>query len=376
MAVHRDSEGRWFFRVWAKDADGRRVRLFGTPKSWGLPRTQTGTKEAERRAIVEAAGKSARHDAVNQSPAAAEAPTLNGYIETYIAVVKAKKNKPATIASKRQIFRDHLQPVFGHVRLDKITDRMIQDVDVELADEVSDKTRNNIWSVMRHVFKIAIKRADLDKAPEVPWVVIGKAHEFDFFTFEEADALVEAALAEPAWHAMILLALRTGLRQGELLGLQWGDVDVRAGRMNIRRAVSRGIVGTPKNGKGRAIALSDEALALLEAHRRRISSLWVFSDGAGGRLTSGECKHPLWRTCKAAGLRRVGWHVLRHTFASHLAMRGVPLYSIMELLGHSDLKTTQRYAHLSPQTTRSAVQLLDSGQRMGRNAVAGAADGE
>ncbi len=86
----------------------------------------------------------------------------------------------------------------------------------------------------------------------------------------------------------------------------------------------------------------------------------VFADPIGGYFTRGACKRPLWNLCKAAGLNRIiGWHVLRHTFASHLAMKGVPIITIKDLLGHADIKMTMRYAHLSPNVKDEAVKLLD-----------------
>lgn len=72
-----------------------------------------------------------------------------------------------------------------------------------------------------------------------------------------------------------------------------------------------------------------------------------------------------WRATRKAGLRHIGWHTLRHTFASHLAMRGVPLKAVQELLGHATIEMTMRYAHLSPHIPRDAVKLLDHGGRLG-----------
>jgi integrase len=159
---------------------------------------------------------------------------------------------------------------------------------------------------------------------------------------------------------MILLGLRTGLRQGELLALRWDDIDLVAGRLTVRRAVARGIIGTPKSGKSREVALSDEAIAALRPLPSRFAGELVFPGKDGRLLTKGECKHPLWRACRKAGLRRIGWHCLRHTFASHLVMRGAPIKAVQELLGHATMEMSLRYSHLSPDIRRDAVRLLDA----------------
>src|SRR5206468_684243 len=119
----------------------------------------------------------------------------------------------------------------------------------------------------------------------------------------------------------------------------------------------RGHVGTPKSGRNREIPLSDDALKALKAHRHLRGEL-VFCAANGRGLLENECKWPVWRTCKRAGLREIGWHALRHTFASHLVMRGVPLKAVQELLGHRDIRTTMRYAHLAPGARREAVESL------------------
>ena len=104
--------------------------------------------------------------------------------------------------------------------------------------------------------------------------------------------------------------------------------------------------------------VSDQALVTLKRHRH-LRGDFVFCAEGGEMLTTSSCKWPIWQTCKRARLRRIGWHVLRHSFASHLVIRGARLKAVQELLGHADIKMTMRYAHLSPDARREAVRLLD-----------------
>jgi len=85
----------------------------------------------------------------------------------------------------------------------------------------------------------------------------------------------------------------------------------------------------------------------------------VFCNEDGSYLKSDTCRKVIDAAAKAAGLRTIGWHTLRHTFASHLVMRRVPLAAVQKLLGHASIKTTMRYAHLSPSVTENAVSVLD-----------------
>jgi len=120
----------------------------------------------------------------------------------------------------------------------------------------------------------------------------------------------------------------------------------------------RGIIGTPKGSKSRTIPLNAEALAALTTHRHLKGPL-VFSKADGTRLDQDTCRRALERIRKLAGLKKIQWHGLRHTFASHLAMRGVPLKAIQELMGHATIEMTMRYAHLTPDVREAAVRQLD-----------------
>jgi integrase len=126
----------------------------------------------------------------------------------------------------------------------------------------------------------------------------------------------------------------------------------------VRQAYVHGQFVTPKSGKPREVPLGDEVIEELRIHRHERGPL-VFCDHAGKPFTAGLLMWPLERARKHAGLRPIGWHTLRHSFASHLAMRGVPLKVIQELLGHSSIETTMIYAHLMPEVARDAVKKLD-----------------
>ncbi len=163
---------------------------------------------------------------------------------------------------------------------------------------------------------------------------------------------------------MIVTALRTGLRLGELRGLRWRDVDLAGGRIVVRVAADElGELHPPKSGTPREVPLGNDVVEELRAHRH--SRVHVFDSEDGAILTPSACRKALDRITRRTGLRKFGWHVLRHTFASELAMRGATMRSIQDLLGHSTVVMTARYAHLSPAARRETVLLLDSWHSLG-----------
>lgn len=149
-----------------------------------------------------------------------------------------------------------------------------------------------------------------------------------------------------------------------MIALEWGDVDLGAGTMVIRRSSWNGIVGSPKSGRERKIPLTARLRAALKAHRHLRNHL-VFCREDAGPFTQSSVDWAVRFSAKRAGLRSFGPHVLRHTFCSHLAMRGAAPKAIQELAGHSTLTMTLRYMHLAPSALREAIGLLDLGQPVG-----------
>jgi integrase len=283
-------------------------------------------------------------------------PTLADFEKEFISNYAEANNKKSEVETKKGVIKNHLIPAFGTRRLDEIGAREIEAFkSLKLRQRKSAKTVNNMLTILRKMLSVAQEWGTIPFVPKVKWLRV-PSNKFDFLTFEEADRLIAAA--DGQWRAMITLALKTGLRQGELLALSWDDVDLVAGRLVVSRNLAYGEVTTPKNGKTREIPLGDDVLASLKRHRH-LRGDFVFCKLDGSMLTKGETKHPLWRACKRAGLRRVGWHVLRHTFASHLVMRKAPIKAVQELMGHSTITMTERYAHLSPDVRKDAVRLLD-----------------
>ncbi len=214
---------------------------------------------------------------------------------------------------------------------------------------------NNHLALLRKMFNVAVEWEFLDSAPRIKALKVPRS-DFDFLDFGEAERLLNAA--EEQGDRMVRVVLGTGLRRGELLGLQQDDVDLVAKRMLVRRNIVHGKVESPKSGKWREIPLSDSVLAALKANRH-LRGKYVFCDGQGKVMPLKEMYSRLHFYCRKAGLRKIGWHVLRHSFASHLVMKGAPLKVVQELLGHSTIEMTMRYAHMSPDVKRDYVNLLE-----------------
>ena len=284
------------------------------------------------------------------------APTLGEFQEDFLAY-SVSNNKPATVYEKQMALKNHLVPAFGKKKLDTIGLAEVERFKAEkLTSGLDKKSVNNLLGVLRKLLNLAVEYGKLTHAPKVK--ALKTEHKpYRFLDFEEMERFVAAS--EPQWTPFLVTALKTGLRVGELLALKWEDLDLVAGRLVVRRSLWRKQEGLPKGGRCREVPLSDLAIATLKAHRH-LRGPYVFCEADGSRLNHNRVKELVPRTCKRAGLaKRLTTHDLRHTFASHLVMRGVSLKAVQELLGHATIDMTMRYAHLSPEVNREAVQRLD-----------------
>ena len=178
-----------------------------------------------------------------------------------------------------------------------------------------------------------------------------------FLTIQDAERLL-VAIKENWFRDVVIFAINTGLRRGELLSLRWKDVDQQ---LQIARITNREDF-TTKSGEERIVSLNDAALSVL--NRRRQSPLcdYIFTDDKGVPLTPDTVSHKFKRVIRAAKLpEALHLHSLRHSFASLLVGSGTSLFTVSKLLGHSSTKTSEIYSHLLPQHMQKEVDKITIG---------------
>lgn len=178
----------------------------------------------------------------------------------------------------------------------------------------------------------------------------------------------------PVLRVLILTAAMTGLRQSELLGLRWRDVDWSAQRIRVRNAYTRkehSSRGKSDLSTSRSVPMADRIVAVLDGWSKRSaytaqSELVFAHPQTGNPLDRSKVTKRFKQACADAEVKPVRFHDLRHTFATHMAASGVPLRKIQEWLGHADSKTTQIYTHYAPDAHE--VQMVNAGFAAGADA--------
>jgi integrase len=289
-----------------------------------------------------------------------EVPTLKEFALRFMSEhANANRQKPSSIASKETILRVHLIPVLGEQRLDAITTAQVQQLKEHLAGRAA-KTVNNVLTVLNVILKTAVKWAILERVSceiqlvPVP-ITVSAFHDFDAY----ARLVAAAQKIGPQTHALVLLGGDAGLRCGEMAAIEWSDVDFTNRCLTIRQSDWKGQLTSTKSGRVRFIPMTKRLVEALQS-ARHLRSKRVICRKDGGSLRRQNIQKRVRRAARIAGVEHMGIHVLRHTFCSHLAMRGAPAKAIQELAGHAELGTTQRYMHLSASALTAAIRLLES----------------
>lgn len=362
MPTYKDKHGRWRYRF----SIGK-TRYSGSAPA-GPGNREKVAAELERQHVLRVANRQW----------AGPMPKVSEFCTQFLEYQRARL-KPLTIILQTSHLTVHVLPTLGQRKLDTISRADLDQLVTRWRGaRAAPRTINVRLATVGRMLGLACEWGIIGAVPKVSAVKVPQDTP-RFLSDAEARRLLEHA--PPHWRSMMLIGLRTGLRVGELRGLQWGDVDlVRRAAIHVRRT-DPGLAGVqanaPKGGRVRVVPLTAEALECLRgvfkhAQRKRGDGaalapddwVWPGADSRGiqrkrPRSESG-CQAAIRVAAEEAGVSDCAWHTLRHTYASWLVARGVSLRVVQDLLGHASIRQTERYAHLAPNATHhAAVASLD-----------------
>ena len=254
----------------------------------------------------------------------------------------AEANKLSWSRDKQSI--DRLLALYGGKCISEITPLSLENYKSRRLKAVSPATVNRELACLKHMFTKAIQwqMASINPVKQVRML---KEHNqrLRYLTNDE----VQRLLSELSLHMkpVVICALHTGMRRGEILNLKWDDLDLKQCILFVRDS---------KNGEKREIPICHVLASIFRELPRKSDFVFSFNDGR--RML--RAREGFEKAVKRAGILNFTFHDLRHTFASHLVMSGVDLLTVKELLGHKSINMTLRYAHLNPDHKRKAVELL------------------
>ncbi len=359
----------------------RRIGPVRTPgESDGLTRSQA---EREFRRVQDAEERRPR-------PArGAVVPTVDETIDSLRQKLRLSGARLSYLQGCESMQRVHISPRFGGSPITDVdTARVEALAGAMLQRGLAPKTVRNVLTFLHSAFEHAVERNHITDNPVRRATRPGRRREGDtdpdlqFLTIEELDAVIRAIPDEvvmrtptptrrgrkgpapppppdvlgPVLRVVVLAAAMTGLRQGELLGLRWRDVDWAAQRVRVRNTFVRGehsAAGKSDLSTRRSVPMADRLAGELDRWSRRSvyggdDELVFAHPQTGNPLDRSKVTRRFQEACTAAGVRPIRFHDLRHTFATRLAASGQPMRTIQEFLGHADSKTTQIYAHYAP----------------------------
>jgi integrase len=258
--------------------------------------------------------------------------------------------KPSTVRGYRSVIEAHLLPAFGDIPVEDLT---TDDIEAWIATvDRSPRTRNKLLLALQGILGRARKVYHLTRnaAADVEKFPIRRSFDIEVYSPEEIHALIRAADSEQDG-VIYLTAAFTGLRRGELLALRWRDVDFAGQTIRVRASYADGAVTTPKSGKVRSVPMAPEVATALAKLGQRGHSIedddLVFVGEFGGYVDGSALRRRYDVAVKAAGLRPLRFHDLRHTFGTRMIGKA-DIRRVQEWMGHADVQTTMKYLHYAP----------------------------
>jgi integrase len=312
-----------------------------------------------------------------QLPSAEVTPTLRAYADKWLETADVTL-KASTVAFYRANLERYILPSLASRQVGSLRRADCRDLVTQCRSK--GLKASTVRGIARTLSTILSQAVEDELLPANPALRLGRYLRsaddpepvIDPFTRGEAAHIVAVARQRfPEWHPWLLCGLRTGMRAGELLALQWGDFNWRRHFVQVQRNLVRGVLTTPKNHQRRRVDLSHQLMATLRLWRRRQRAAWfavgrpfpewVFASVTGTALDESNVRKGLNRILDAAGVHRRGPHQMRHTFASLLLQEGAPITYVSQQLGHRDAAITLRvYAHWLPAaSTYTLVNRLD-----------------
>ena len=363
-------KGMWhmsFFYTHIPTGEQKRFR-----KSTGLPALKKHQPQALRMAS-EMRNVLCHTPTPNSLPSTQEEPQdqdglFSKVASAYVDTLKAKGLKRSTLKSYDSILRIHLLPAFGNTPVSEITTKKVDTWFSTLIGAnqkpLSKKTRNNIINFLSEIFAKAVVWEHCKENPIKP-ISRSKNEEKQmlFWSLEERDAFLVTANQSQQPHIFPLFAtfLFTGMRVGEVLALQWEDVDLIHHTIHIQRNFVVDRVTTPKSGKSRYVQICSFLVGVLQQYQSTTqkSTGLVFSRKDGSHLSNEMLRKPFEKICKKAHIKKIRMHDMRHTFASLALMEGVDVPTVQKWLGHKDIQTTMRYIKLLPEHLQEQSKKLN-----------------
>ena len=253
----------------------------------------------------------------------------------------------------KQGFINQLVDAFGNLPLRRFNSMLVEQFQTERT-QMGNKpaTVNRLVATLKHMFSKAV---EWDMVEEATLKRIRKAKLLEennrrlrYLSKEQCQRLID--VCDKHLRPIVICALNTGMRKGEILKLRWDNVDLKHGFI---------LLELTKNGERREIPINNTVKQALMSVTRRVDVPYVFFDPTTGKPYQ-DIKRSFNTACRRAKIRDFRFHDLRHTFASHLVMAGWDITTVKELLGHKTLTMTLRYSHLAPSHKVKALEVLDS----------------